>query len=349
MPAVPTDCRDHVDRADAARRYRGGASGRKSAPLLLIVLAGLCATTAVAHAQPADTTAPLVATGAAIDVHTHVASQFLTDLFTNGGGGIAAGADDLIARLDEANVARAVILSAAYFGRGVGLTDEFNVVPENDFVAAEVARYPDRLIGFCGINPIFPGAVAEVDRCLDLPGMIGVKLHLEASGVDLTNEQEVAALAAVFDSIAERDAPVLIHVSDPWGLPLAGEGLANLAAILESHPTVRVVHAHCAGGNDDDLIELWLRVRNFGIHPETSFVDVSACLAFFADAPLSQRELIVWRLRKWGIDRVLFGSDYFAFVGETPLETLDILTKYPFTQEELDTILANDGRDWLGQ
>ncbi|MEZ4735021.1 MAG: hypothetical protein R3E79_48620 [Caldilineaceae bacterium] len=36
-------------------------------------------------------------------------------------------------------------------------------------------------------------------------------------------------------------------------------------------------------------------------------------------------------------------------VGETPQETLDILTKYPFTQQELDTILNNDGSAWLGQ
>ena len=60
----------------------------------------------------AQTAEPLIATGAALDVHTHIASQTLTDLFT-GGGVPAAGADDLVARLDEANVQRAIILSAA--------------------------------------------------------------------------------------------------------------------------------------------------------------------------------------------------------------------------------------------
>ncbi len=54
----------------------------------------------------------------------------------------AVGAEDLIARLDEANVQRAVILSGAYFGKAVGLTEDFNVIPENDYVAAEVAKYP---------------------------------------------------------------------------------------------------------------------------------------------------------------------------------------------------------------
>ena len=299
-------------------------------------------------AYAAESDAPtLIAAGAAIDVHMHIASQALTDMFT-GGGVPAAGADNLIARLDEANVQRGIVLSAAYFGKTVGLTDDTYVIPENNYVAAEVAKYPDRLIGFCGINPLFSSAISEIDRCLDLPGMVGIKLHLEASGVDLTNDEDVAALWAVFDNIQERDAPVMMHVADPGGLPLTGVAFANLAAILSSHPTVRVAHAHCAGNTDDDAIEMWLRLGNSGYNPETSFVDISACLAFFADAPLSQRELIVWRLRKWGIDHVLFGSDYFVFFGETPQQTLDILTQYPFTQQELDTILNNDGHEWLG-
>jgi hypothetical protein len=123
----------------------------------------------------------------------------------------------------------------------------------------------------------------------------------------------------------------------------------NLATILGAHPTVRIAHAHCAGNTDDDTIETWLRFGSAGYNLETSYVDISACLAFYADAPLAHRELIVWRLRKWGIKNVLFGSDYFAFFGETPQETLDILTQYPFTQKELDAILNNDGSAWLGQ
>jgi predicted TIM-barrel fold metal-dependent hydrolase len=309
-----------------------------AAPLALLALG----VTAAAAQSP-----PLVAGGAALDVHTHIASQFLTDHFTGGAGVPSKGADDLVARLDEARVARAVILSGAYFGAGAGLADEGNVAPENDFVATEVAKYPDRLVGFCGINPLFPHALAEIDRCLALPGMVGVKLHLEASGVDLTRPADVAALAAVFDRIAQRDAPVLIHVADPYGLTLPNAAFANLGEILSSHPAVRVVHAHCAGNTDDREIERFLRVGRSGYDPQTSWVDISACLTFFADAPLSERELIVWQLRNWGIGHVLFGSDYFAYDGATPKEALATLTKYPFTQAELDAILADDGSAWL--
>ncbi|HRW07012.1 MAG TPA: amidohydrolase family protein [Caldilineaceae bacterium] len=305
---------------------------------------GTSAADLVQRDDPPGKTKPLHANGAALDVHTHIASQALADLMT-GGGVLAPGADDLVAKLDEAHVKRAVILSGAYFA----LPDDSNVIPENDYIAAEVGKFPDRLIGFCGINPLFDSALAEIDRCLGLPGMVGIKLHLEGSQVDLTDENHVEKLNAVFDRIAALDAPVTMHISEPNELPLSGQSFANLAAILDAHPTVRVAFAHCAGHADDDAIELWLRLHNSGYYPETSFVDVSACLAFHVDAPLAQRELMVWRFRKWGIDHVLFGSDYFAFFGETPQETLDILIKYPFTQQELDTILNNDGSAWLGQ
>jgi uncharacterized protein len=293
---------------------------------------------------PASTPAKLVINGAALDVHTHLASQALTDRLTGGGVPASLG-DELVARLDEGKVQRAVVLAAGYMGVAVGLTDDSNMAPENSFVAGEVAKYPTRLIGFCGINPLFPSAVAEIDRCLDLPGMVGVKLHLPGSGVDMTRPADVAAMAAVFAKITARDAPVLMHVGNPFGLPLDVEGLTNLGGVLFAHPGLRLVHAHCAGPRDDQEIERWIRAGGVS---ENSFVEGSACLKYFRDAPLAQRELIVWRFRKWGVKRLFLGSDYLKAVPEeTPKEALETLGKYPFTQEEIDTILSNDGSAWL--
>ncbi len=70
------------------------------------------------------TPAPLVVTGAALDVHTHLGSQLLAGLLA-GDGTPAATADDLIARLDEANVQRAIVLAAGY----IGLPDDSNMGP----------------------------------------------------------------------------------------------------------------------------------------------------------------------------------------------------------------------------
>lgn len=298
-------------------------------------------------APPADHSQKrLHADGAAIDVHLHLASQTLADIFS-GGELPAAEAEDAIARLDEAHVDRGVVLAAGYMGFPVGFEDDSNVAPENDYVAAEVAKYPDRLIGFCGINPLFASAVHEVDRCLDLPGMVGVKIHMEGSGVDMTDDADVAALSAVFDAVEARNAPVLMHAADPSGFPLTAVGYRNLFSVLGDHPTLRVTHAHCAGRSDMDAIEQIRRVAG-SEYTANAWVDMSACLHYFEGAPKAERERIVWELRQWGIENVLFGSDYLQFLPEqTPLETLQTLSRYPFTQREIDTILANDGSDWL--
>ena len=288
-----------------------------------------------------DPLAPLEATGAAIDVHTHlISAEHVVIGHGAPPGSPASDAGDLISRLDEANVDRAVVLSTAYVG------PEEAMSAENDWVAAEIAKFPDRLSGFCGIHPLHDTAVEEIGRCLDLPGMIGIKLHLAAPNlkpIDMTNEAHVAALSAVFDEIQERDAPVLIDVATPLGLPLSTDGFSNFATVILSHPDVRVVLAHCASEVDPELIEVWIRVGSPNI-----YVDVAACLKFHNDAPLAKRELIVWRLKGFGLERVFFGSDYlFVQPVESPKEALETLTKYPFTQDEVDTILNNDASVWL--
>lgn len=292
------------------------------------------------------TPAPLVATGAAIDVHTHLMSQSLIDRLV-GGGALASTADELIDRLEEANIQKAVVLSLGY----CDLPDDSNMALENDFVAAEVSKYPDRLFGFCGINPLYESAVGEIDRCLDLPEMVGIKLNLVGSGVDMTNGDHVAALAAVFDKIQERDAPVMLHDGAPPGLPLDDDGLTNLAEIVAAHPEIRIVHAHCAGAPYDQNIQLWIAGMESTppvFRPENFYLEVSACLKFYSDASLVKRRSIVWLLKKWGLERVFLGSDYISDqTVETPKEALETLIKYPFTQEEIDIILNNDASEWL--
>ena len=278
-----------------------------------------------------------------MDARAHPLSAAARERLT-GAAMPASGADEYIALLDEANVEKGMFASFGFHAKGA--PDDAASSAENDFTAEEVAKYPDRLIGFCGINPLYPGALEEIDRCLGLDGMVGIKLQIPVSGVDLTNADHVAALSAVFAKAEERDAPVQLHTQPP---PMDPSATANLAAIITAHPNVRVLHSHCGGFIDEHTRQLWLN----GLRPnaDTSFLDLSGCLLQFEDAPVSKRELMVWMLRKWGIERVLWSSDNLVLRGPTsrlkPLAALDTLTKYPFTQEELDIILNNDASAWL--
>jgi len=286
--------------------------------------------------------ASLAATGAAIDVHTHLLSaEHVVSAYGAPEGTPASDAADLISRLDEGNVEQAVVLSTAYQARsGAGVS------AENDWVADEVAKFPNRLIGFCGINPLVENAVSEIDRCLELSGMIGVKL--QASGMDWEDSEQVDALSLVLDKSQERDVPVLIHVA---GVPLDHDGIMNVYRILGTHPNLRLLLAHCAGLSATEIEMILFPAVNSvprALSLENKFLDLSACLATYQDAPMSQRELIVWNLRRWGLDQVFFGSDYLMVAAvETPKKALETLAQYPFTQEEIDLILSNDASAWL--
>jgi predicted TIM-barrel fold metal-dependent hydrolase len=295
-------------------------------------------------ADPTPTPVPLDVGGAAIDVHTHLMSA---ELAAGLGSAGASTADDLIERLDEAQVERAVVLSTAYMA---ALPDDAAVAAENDFVAAEARRYPDRLVFLCGINPLREGAVAEVARCADELDAGGIKLHLVGSRMDMTDTAHVEALARVFDRVQEVGYPVLVHAANQIGLPLDSDGLTSLGTIMAEHPGVKVVLAHCFSQLDNQRLELITEAVHQGLFPEGQlFVDISSCLEASQNAPLGERELIVWRLREFGLEQVLFGSDYLRSdpLAITPAEALAVLARYPFTQDEVDTILRNDASAWL--
>ena len=290
----------------------------------------------------ASSAAPLEATGANIDVHTHVLSaEHLTSAFGAPPGSPASDAADLINRLDEANIERAVVLSTAYQAK----TGDA-VAAENDWVAGEIAKYPDRLIGFCGINPLVEEALDEIDRCLGLAGMAGVKL--QASGMDLANDEQAGALNIILEKSQDLDIPVLLHLA---GVPLDRAAMLNTYRMLGAHRNLRLVLAHCTGFSSTEIEAFLIPALHLPqpfVSLENLFINVSNCLNIYENAPLSQRELIVFNLRQWGLRHVLFGSDYLMVAHvKTPKETLETLVKYPFTQEELDIILNNDASAWL--
>ena len=289
-------------------------------------------------------------TGAAMDVKTQIITQRLRISIT-GSGGTGTDADDVIARMDAANIDRAIVTGLGYH---FFVGDDREVARENKFVATEVAKYPDRLIGLCGVNPHFLSAPSELEACLKLDGMEGVVLHLPDSKLDMNDTGDANKLRGLFEGIDDSDVPLMIHVGGPrFGLPLDSKGFENLVDMMAEFKDVRVLHTQCAGLTDERRIEVWLSLlRNepsSGLVRANHFVSTDDCLAAHKDDPLLNKELIVSRLRRWGIDKVLFASGYLDIGNgsQTPEEALETLSSYPFTQEEIDTIVGNDASAWL--
>lgn len=127
------------------------------------------------------------------------------------------GADALIEMLDEAQIDRAVILSSAYFFESPFLGGAYPegaamLRAENDWTAREVARHPKRLVGFCGVNPLTEQALAEIRRCKDDLGMVGIKLHFANSQVELQNPKHLSQMKAFFAEANRLRMPIAAHL-----------------------------------------------------------------------------------------------------------------------------------------
>jgi uncharacterized protein len=258
-------------------------------------------------------------------------------------------AADLIAQLDEAGIRRAAVFSVAYgFGNPnrPPVDNEYDKVKaENDRVAGEVARYPDRLRGFCGVNPLKDYAVAEIARCARMPSMrYGIKLHFGNSDVMLDDPAHVAKLREIFRTANDAGMAIAVHMRSsvtrkrPHG---AAQARAFLDEVLPSAPdvTVQIAHMAGAGGYDDPGVDEALGVfvdafaRN-DARLRHVFIEVSGVVGI---GSRDREPLVAARIRQIGLQRILYGTD-----GAAPLQAKwTAFTQLSLTEDEIRTIAGN--------
>jgi predicted TIM-barrel fold metal-dependent hydrolase len=285
-----------------------------------------------------------------IDYHQHLLSPAVAKI---GSLPNAFTARDLIPLLDAAGVQRALVLSQAYqFGNPnkPPVPDEYaRVKEENNWTAAQVAQYPDRLRVFCGVDPLKDYALAEIERCSKDPYLhFGLKLHFGNSDVDLANPQHVAALRRVFQAADEHGMPIVVHMHPsvtrhrPYGAKYAQ---AMLNEVLPAAPHVAVQIAHLAGaGGYDDATDGALCVFIRALHqknPGVAHLYFDICGVAGLGEWQAKKSLIAQRIREIGVDRILWGSDGAFGAGVTPQQALDTYRQLPLTAAEFQTIDTN--------
>lgn len=260
-------------------------------------------------------------------------------------------ADALVAQLDDADIRRAVVLSVAYFygddRRHPVDDEETRVRAENDWTAAEVARWPDRLVGFCSVNPLRPYAMAEFERCARMPRIIGLKLHFGNSGVSLRNPEHLARIQEIFRAANAHALPIVVHLRAREGTPFGREDATIfLTDILPHAPrsVVQIAHLAGAGGFPDYADEAMgvfcdaiaandPRVRQL-------YFDVTSVVT--EETTTENATLIAERLRQIGMSRVLFGADLPFGGNPAPREAWSAFREaVPLTEGEFRDIADN--------
>jgi predicted TIM-barrel fold metal-dependent hydrolase len=255
--------------------------------------------------------------------------------------------------MDETGIQRAVVLSVAYWFGGPPRPlrkwagDEYaNVRAENDWAAAQVSRYPDRLVAFCGVSPLRDYAVQEVRRCASELRMKGLKIHFGSSGVNVLNLEHLEKVRRVFQTANELGLAIVVHTNvNPYGREQAEVFLKEL---LPAAPDVVVQIAHLWGGNQfvPSALTVFANAVAAG-DPRTKnlYFDLTEIepAAAITNNPEKTMQEIARFIRQIGLKRILYGSDAAATSDAPPtsLRWARLRSKLPLTNKELRVVANN--------
>jgi len=220
-----------------------------------------------------------------IDAHNHLGGP-------DKGDGARQSPEEIITSMDRLGIDKAVVFPFNEADPGISFSKA------NDFIAAAVKRYPDRLIGFARLDPHYGDkALEELRRAINELGLRGLKLHPSSQGFSLDEPiilriiEETAALSipVVFDSgkalspparigaLAERvpEATIIMaHMQGPMYLEVAGEhenvylgttGTFDLARLQEA--LRKLGAAKLIAGSDSPYIAQERELRKFDRMP----------------------------------------------------------------------------------
>ena len=203
------------------------------------------------------------------------------------------GAKDIVATMDEQRVDYSVVF-------GFPWKDITKITFQNDYILSAVRKFPNRLVGFCCVDPSHPKAAAEVERCLNA-GLSGVgELAFYEKGID---NAALDQLSPIMEICEEKALPVLIHTNEPIGHAYPGKSpitLVEIYRLVKRFPKNKIVLAHWGGG----IFFYHLMKKEVKKHFTHVYFDTAAS-PYLYDAVIYQIAAQII-----GAEKILFGSDY---------------------------------------
>jgi hypothetical protein len=187
----------------------------------------------------------------------------------------------------------------------------------------------------CSVHPSDGAAATEEMDRVAAAGACWLKLHPNTQRFDVADP----AVETIVRSAAKRDLPVLFDAYSPWDANQPGK-FVNLAMAV---PEARLILAHAHGPGFPQLLFYDILAR-YPWWQRNVWVDISATGPMLAGGPFADQ--FTWVLRKMGIDRVIFGSDYPI---DDPLAAVAAVGKLGFTDEEQAAILHDNAAALLAK
>ena len=228
--------------------------------------------------------------------------------------------------MDRHNMSSAVVIPGNMYLRPNGLADTAAV---NDTVAAYCARSPARLHGVGLVEPVYgPAGFAEVKRCREELGFVGIGFHNGMQGVPIDSP----LMFRLVEKIGEAGMIPFIHalgneLESIWQVDLLAKAFPDLPMII-----LDVFHAIAQVKSLPDIAE---RRPNL-------YFDLSMSISFdFMGKP---------QVRMVGADRFVFGTNFYSLpVMATPMgRPLEQILESDLSDVEKQAILSGNAKRLLG-
>jgi len=212
--------------------------------------------------------------------------------------------DDFISMMDEAGLEKALIpaIRMMSYQKKTMIWD----IQEEE-VYEVVKRYPDRLVGLCGFNPLEKmEGVRRVERAVREFGFTGVYIHTYGFGIPLNDRLHYPLYAKCVDlgiPVSMQVGHSAEHMPNELGRPI------HLDTVALDFPELKIIGAHTGWPWTEEMISLAWKHEN-------------VFLGIDAHHPKYLEPSILHFMKTRGQNKVLYGTNYPAITHKDSIDTI---------------------------
>lgn len=275
-----------------------------------------------------------------IDFHTHIFPEEIRKdrekyfphepafkLLYSSPGSKLAGAKEIVDSMDIEGVDKSVVFGFPWKSSDLSKR-------HNDYILEAVDRFPERLEGFCCIDPFNKDAVPEVVRCLEA-GLSGIgEIAFYQSGIDGASQEKFKPLMEICE---DKDLPVLIHTNEPVGHFYPGKTpntLEQIYRLVRKFSNNKIILAHWGGG----MFFFNLLKKEVGEYLKNVYFDTAASPFLYYP------QIYQIAIQIIGKNKILFGSDFPLL---KPARYFKEFEKAGLSKDEIESICGNNAAGLL--